>query len=174
MSSMGDSTGEGGGGSGFGRSSINTGYGTHDGKGNVETDVRSEEGTGYDESGQVKTGFGKYPIGYDPVTGTATAMTTSGYDFPAEGGATGTVSALGAGGLADISAPGSATATKVSDDQAGASESFKDAMETYFANRDATEREQGEQQQQQQQGGQQGQEDTGAPALLRTGAQGGL
>ena len=42
---------------------------------------------GYDESGQVKTSFGKYPIGYDPVTGTATAMTTSGYDFPAEGAA---------------------------------------------------------------------------------------
>ena len=47
---------------------------------------------------------------------------------------------------------------------------FKDAMETYFANRDASEGQQREQQQQLQEG----QEDTGAPAVLRTGAQGGL
>jgi hypothetical protein len=40
---------------------------------------------GYDESGNVKTGFGKYPMGYDPVTGTATVNTTSGFNFPAEG-----------------------------------------------------------------------------------------
>ena len=40
---------------------------------------------GFDEHGNVKTRFGRYPIGYDPVTGTATVRTTSGYNFPGEG-----------------------------------------------------------------------------------------
>lgn len=45
-----------------------TGYGT-DGIGNVETGYAQQEGTGYDEDGQVITKFGKWQVEYDPVTG---------------------------------------------------------------------------------------------------------
>ena len=40
-----------------------TGYGTHDGQGNVDSGAREQEGTGYDAEGQVKTAFGKWPVG---------------------------------------------------------------------------------------------------------------
>lgn len=61
------------------------------------------EGTGYDEHGQVKTKFGRWPISYDPVTGTANAGVTEGYHFPAEeSGALGAMQ-VDFGGLVDMS-----------------------------------------------------------------------
>ncbi len=73
--------------SGFGEKFVNTGYGTYSGAGNAKTGSEDMKGTGYDEHGQVKTQFGKWPISYDPTgLGTASAgMTTSIYDFPPEG-----------------------------------------------------------------------------------------
>lgn len=64
------------GGSGGGKNEafVNTGYGTYAGQGNVPTGAEKEKGTGYDEHGQVKTKFGTWQVGYDPVSGT-TAVT---------------------------------------------------------------------------------------------------
>eukprot|EP00887_Chlorella_sp_A99_P006682 scaffold3.g6682.t1 len=96
MASLGGSIGDGG------------GYGTHDGAGNVEDDsVRHQEGTGWDPAtGQVKTRFGHWSVGYDPVTGLATEGVTTGYSVPQEAADTGR-----SVGMADISAaaPGAAT-----------------------------------------------------------------
>jgi hypothetical protein len=79
---------------------VNTGYGTYDGRGNVRTGAEDTTGTGFDEHGQVNTKFGKWPISYDPVTGTATAGVTSDYDFPL-----GHLDPGDVGGLTDLSTP---------------------------------------------------------------------
>jgi hypothetical protein len=61
-----------GGDGGFEREAfVDTGYGTQAGGGNVPSGAASRKGTGYDERGQVKTSFGKWPVKYDPVAGTA-------------------------------------------------------------------------------------------------------
>ncbi|KAL4859101.1 hypothetical protein ACK3TF_000876 [Chlorella vulgaris] len=99
MANLSNSQGEGGSGGNFSRDLTYTGYGTHDGKGNVPTGAQFEKGTGYDEHGQVATSFGKWKVAYDPVTGMAVDndSVTAGYDFPAGGD--------GGGGLVDVSAP---------------------------------------------------------------------
>ena len=70
----------------------------------MRTGAEDQSGTGYDEHCNVKTSFGRWPISYDPVTGTATTNVTAGYDFPAgvrdpAGGASNDF-----GGLVDVSA----------------------------------------------------------------------
>ena len=81
-----------------------------EGAGNVETGTWAQEGTGFDEHGQVKTHFGSWGVAYDPVTGAATRGVTGAYDFPPEGEAAGG-GAGGFPGLSDVSltAPGHAT-----------------------------------------------------------------
>ncbi|KAH7618943.1 hypothetical protein NADE_005791 [Nannochloris sp. 'desiccata'] len=99
MSAMSNSVGEGID-SGFGDKFVNTGYGTYNGQGNARTGAEEMKGTGYDEHGQVKTQFGKWPISYEPVTGTATTGVTSNYDFPP-----GHLDPGDVGGLTDVSIP---------------------------------------------------------------------
>lgn len=106
------SPGGGGGKEGAGRAVDFSGYA--EGAGNVETGTWREEGTGFDEHGQVKTRFGNWGVAYDPVTGAATRGVTSAYDFPLEGEAAGAgvgVGPVGVPGLSDLSlpAPGHAT-----------------------------------------------------------------
>lgn len=85
---MGDSIGDGGGRGDQNPNFVNTGYGTHDGSGNVRTGAEDQEGTGYDQKGQVKTAFGTWGVTVDPVTGAATLPAGAethfeGYEFPA-------------------------------------------------------------------------------------------
>jgi hypothetical protein len=76
--------GTGGDGSFEGDAFVDTGYGTQSGAGNVPSGAPQRKGTGYDGHGQVKTSFGKWPVKYDPVTGTAVPEEDATAPFPAD------------------------------------------------------------------------------------------
>ncbi|KAL4431612.1 hypothetical protein ABPG77_001454 [Micractinium sp. CCAP 211/92] len=134
MSNLSNTMGEGGGGGRAPGGFTDTGYGTHDGQGNVPTKAPFQRGTGYDEHGQVSTSFGKWPVAYDPVTGMAVAHVTGKYDMGGAdvGGAAGSqLAGTSGGGLVDVSAaaPGHS---------AVASPEMQRAVQEFFENRGPT------------------------------------
>lgn len=102
---------------GFGDKFVNTSYGTSHGEGNVPTGAERQRGTGYDQHGNVVTSFGRWPIEFDPVTGTARVVTSrveAGALDPLAGGA------VPPGGLVDISISAAGHATMGQDEGEGA------------------------------------------------------
>ncbi|PSC76696.1 acetylcholinesterase precursor [Micractinium conductrix] len=123
MSNLSNSVGEGGGGGWQGSDFTDTGYGTHEGAGNVPTGAQWQKGTGYDEHGQVATSFGRWPVAYDPVTGMAVENVTGAYDM---GGAEGVgdMSLPAAAGLVDVSAAAPAVGTEATPEMQAAVQEF--------------------------------------------------
>ena len=98
---------------------------------------------GFDpRTGQVKTCFGSWEIGYDPVSGMALGPVTQGYDFPQEAADPGGAGLHAAGrgaGLADISAAAPGHATTASPALRGELQAFLDSHQQAVARPDARE-----------------------------------